>query len=930
MADVTVDGSISTATARGSRALVYTTDLIGYMFYIDGDGVFGYSKTTDGGATWGAQVNVDSGGLTTVLAFDVWFEQWTPGDTGTKIHCWWFDTTNDDVIWRTLDTNGDTLGTQRIVFAGATSIVGRGVFVSGTKTVSGYLYVCYDIDAGAERGLQRSTDSGTTWSANLSSTFLEATLDTCFLYPASGTGDPNDCWALYYDASATALTLKLWDSSAGSATESATIQTHTDGNVDLTGQFGFAGAIRHSDGHLIVAAHNLRDNAATTLQVFDCTDTSSIATLTAITTNIDDNYWPRVFVASNDVIYVAYVGKRDGTETLDVTAKVYYTKSTDGGTTWSAGDTAYMEGAAAAVQQMWTPLNGPRFAAVWRVLTANTLITNKVNSLTFTVGTVAATLQPLRSSTLSLGAYEDDDTSLGTVAGNSAHGVGFVYSGPTATANLTARLRVFAFGPPSDNLRVTLLTGAIDGSVVATGDVAGSAFSGDWEFTAYAFDLGSVTLVNGTTYYLHVARTGATSNADYYGIHRCPHLASREGITVHIRNAAGTWSTNTIPGAWTLDFAGWPTALPAGTVDVAGTTAATLGALTLVATGEVHGDEVSGTLAQTLGPLTAAATGTVDVVGTVASTLGALTAAGTGTVAVAGTTSQTLGALTAASTGTVDVAGSTSQTLGAATLVATGTVVSPGITGTVDATLGALTSTGTGTVDVVGSTSQTLGAVTAAAPGTVDVAGTGSPTLGALTSTATGTVDVVGTTSATLGALTLIGEGVVGEPPREATLAVTLGALTAAGTGTVAVSGTTTATLGAVTGASTGTVDVAGTAAIPLAALTGTGTGTVDITGQGASTLGALTLAAAGTVAFPAISGTLTTTLGALTLTGSGLIGAAPPAWRTTYGVTGLGDRTALGDVDDAAGAHPVVGTDNNIGGGAAGNRVTFAVRVEE
>ena len=424
MADVSVDGTISTSTARGSRSLVYATDLIGYMFYIDQDGVFGYSKTTDGGATWGAQVNVDSGAATTVLAFDVWFEQWTPGDTGTKIHCWWFDTTADDVIWRTLDTNGDTLGTQRVVFAGATSVVGRGVFVSGTKTVSGYLYVAYDIDAGAERGLQRSTDSGTNWSANLSTTFVEATLDTCFLYPASGTGDNNDCWALYYDASATALTLKLWDSSAASATESSTIQTHTDGNVDLTGQFGFAGAIRPSDGHLIVAAHSLRDNASTTLQVFDCTDTSTIATKTAITTNIDDNYWPQVFIDDAGTIYVAYVGKRDGTETLDVTAKVYYTKSTDGGTTWTSGDTAYMEGAAGTVQQVWVPLGGNRFAGVWRV--SGTLLTNKVNSLMFDSGTLASTLGTLTAS----------GTGTVEVAGATSATLGAVTSTSTGTVDV--------------------------------------------------------------------------------------------------------------------------------------------------------------------------------------------------------------------------------------------------------------------------------------------------------------------------------------------------------------------------------------------------------------------------------------------------------------------------------------------------------------
>ena len=243
---------------------------------------------------------------------------------------------------------------------------GRGAFVSGTKTRSGYFYCCYDIDAGVERGLHRSTDGGTVWSANLATTFLEATLDTCKLFPASGTGDNNDCWAIYYDASATALTIKMWDSSAVAQVESATFQTHTDGTTDLTGQFGYDGTIRHSDGHLLVAAVSLRDSASSAHQFFDVTSTASIATKTNITTNIDDHYYPQVFInQGTGTIFVTYVGKRDGTEVMDTTVKVYYTYTFDGGTTWQAGDTAYMEGAAGVVTASVDADYGA--AVLWRV-----------------------------------------------------------------------------------------------------------------------------------------------------------------------------------------------------------------------------------------------------------------------------------------------------------------------------------------------------------------------------------------------------------------------------------------------------------------------------------------------------------------------------------------------------------------------------------
>ena len=383
MADVSIDSSVSTSSARGFRAVVFTTASIGYWFYIDSDGTFGYSKTSDGGASWGVQVEIAA--ATTHLAYDVWFDQWTPGDSGTLIHTCYFNTTNDDVFYRTLDTNGDGLGTQRTVFAGASAtLTNARPFCSVTKTTSGYLYVAFDLDAGAEKGLCRSTDAGVNWSADLAATFVEAQYDWCSLFPASGTGDGNDCWAIYfdYDSINAPITLKLWDSSAVSEVESATILTiNTGGAGDLELQYQFSASVRHSDGHLILAILSKYDSAANSNhQVFDITSTSTFTEKTAIQSSTDDHYYPQVYInQSNDYIYVAYNGKRDGSETLGGTTKVYYTKSTDGGANWTAGDTAYMEGAAGAVRQVWAPITGPLFYAGWRVGT--TLLGNAVNSV---------------------------------------------------------------------------------------------------------------------------------------------------------------------------------------------------------------------------------------------------------------------------------------------------------------------------------------------------------------------------------------------------------------------------------------------------------------------------------------------------------------------------------------------------------------------
>jgi len=389
-ADVTIDGTVNSATARGLRSMVFTTNSIGYSFYLDSSGAFVYSKTTDGGATWGAAVTIN--GNTTNIAFDVWFDKWTTGDSGTKIHTWWFSSTGtnaDTVIWRTLDTNGDSLGTAVNVFAGASAVAGIGAMVSGAKTESGYLYAFYNIDGGTEFGFNRSTDSGATWSADLGGTFNEGSTDRAWLFPAHGTGDNNDLWAFYWDASANSYTMKMWDSSAAAQVESSSIVTTNLALTDLTSsQYPASGAIRQSDGHLIMVGMTERDLSTTDMMVWDISAVTSgsqtgITVKTNITTNIDDIFNPAICInQNNNDIYVAYNGKRDGSEVIGTTTKVYYTKSTDGGGTWSAGDTAYEEGATAVINQVWAPITGPRFYASWRQGTT-TLVGNSVNSVIF-------------------------------------------------------------------------------------------------------------------------------------------------------------------------------------------------------------------------------------------------------------------------------------------------------------------------------------------------------------------------------------------------------------------------------------------------------------------------------------------------------------------------------------------------------------------
>jgi hypothetical protein len=141
-----IDGSAVGDQNRffGQASAVFTSDLVGYAFYIDTGGNCVYSKTTDGGATWGSAVTVDTVNTTDAIGYAVWYDQWTPGDTsGTVIYVATIDTGADDLYYTSLDTATDTLGTTtNTTGANQGGAYASGAnFVSITKGTNGVLYV---------------------------------------------------------------------------------------------------------------------------------------------------------------------------------------------------------------------------------------------------------------------------------------------------------------------------------------------------------------------------------------------------------------------------------------------------------------------------------------------------------------------------------------------------------------------------------------------------------------------------------------------------------------------------------------------------------------------------------------------------------------------------------------------------------------------
>jgi hypothetical protein len=388
MADVAVETSaIATLMTRVTRlGPIWTDQNTGYVLFIDSAQDVRYRKTTDGGASWAASVLIDAG---TVLGLDVWFDKWTPSDSGTVIHIWWLETAGDDVHYRPLDTSDDSLGTDTIVFAGASfSTSGsRGDHaISGTKAVGGYLYVQFWGNTFGGRGFYRSVDSGANWTSRTDGADGNAG-DEVLCLPDDDSADNQDIVMPYWDRSANELSFKKYDDSGNSWGETSISGSMNDATTILQ----MSAVVRHSDGHIIIAAWTDLDLATADLKVWDITlATPTITAKTDVVTDSDDCVGAALFIdQNNDDLYCAYIGNEDGSGFWQSFNKPFYKKSADGGGSWGA-QSAYQEDVADDHRYInaghSTPGNAAgRFEPVFFNDDLDDLFVNKVNSVEITV-----------------------------------------------------------------------------------------------------------------------------------------------------------------------------------------------------------------------------------------------------------------------------------------------------------------------------------------------------------------------------------------------------------------------------------------------------------------------------------------------------------------------------------------------------------------
>jgi len=384
----------------------------GYIIYINSVSDLYWAKTTDGGENWGTDTMLDSG---TIHALDTWADWQTEGDAGTKIHIAYIDSSGNSIYYAYLDTSDDSDDTDSVYFdfSGVSSQDSRSFNdVSIVKSRGGRIYITYLYTAPAGSpyyyGFEYSTD-GTTW-YEVDDSWCEDN-DDRFLLFTGGETDDDDVWLLYFDDSANIITLKTYDATGDSWSESSSIKT----SVDLTyaGHMGFGGAMRNSDNHLIACWWNDWDHVNADIDCYDITDGSTWSEMDDVVDDLEESHFVSVMIdQDSDDIYVVYGDGESISGTLMTEIDIRYKKSDDGGTTWSSAvdfadthDDHRWVGAGSVKES-----GGGRWYPVWFNDDTGTIMGNYGKSVSIAEPSACSPSIALDQSTWAIGAVSEDET----------------------------------------------------------------------------------------------------------------------------------------------------------------------------------------------------------------------------------------------------------------------------------------------------------------------------------------------------------------------------------------------------------------------------------------------------------------------------------------------------------------------------------------
>ncbi len=338
MADEVVSSQcINAQDGMSASPYVWITQNKGYFFRVRGTFRYtDYYTTTDAGVTWsgssGIQISDTGSFQKDTSSIKVWYDRWTPGDTGTLIYIIWFAEfggSQAGFFFKTLDTADNTLSDEVIINFNAhdepTQETG-----SITKMEDGTLYA--SITPLNTHEVWRSTDAGATW-AQLSADPQDVTQVAKHDIFPTASPDNRDIVRVTLDRVLNELFIDVWDDSVGTWTKT-TIGSAGDFTNFLYIRQGISSTFRQSDRATLVCVHEDSFFASHDLRLFEVIWDGSTLTITEKTPIYEaQTYGFGVAITvnnSDDTLYVYYTVGSDESQFIT------RVKSTDGGVTWGA------------------------------------------------------------------------------------------------------------------------------------------------------------------------------------------------------------------------------------------------------------------------------------------------------------------------------------------------------------------------------------------------------------------------------------------------------------------------------------------------------------------------------------------------------------------------------------------------------------------
>ncbi len=342
-AEVTISTTPNNTAAVHNQlgsTIVFLDDQVGYKFYRFGaapsSGMCGYSKTTNGGISWGTFVPTDN--QTDCIGISVWYDQWTPDDTGSFIHIATIDTGDDEIFYNRLNVTNDTL---LLTTATSTCVGCAGTYATGvnlqsiTKSTTGLLYVVTDDGNGTNiRRCTSNCNISGNWSAV--GTAPQGNADSFSLLMPLASGNI----MLINRSTTNVLRHSIWNGTIWSSFQTIDAAAVQNTTYDV----GFAATV-DTDTNDIYLAYAADNNDFITADHDIRTAIYSAGSWTAKTNVLTNNAGRGILQVAisrnlnNGDIYVGYTART--TIGTAATGRVYSKLSTDGMTTWGAEQGPY-------------------------------------------------------------------------------------------------------------------------------------------------------------------------------------------------------------------------------------------------------------------------------------------------------------------------------------------------------------------------------------------------------------------------------------------------------------------------------------------------------------------------------------------------------------------------------------------------------------